>query len=125
MEPLDVIGLLTITDVVYPHPNLSHLSAQINDLRSRQAGKQWERLSTYKKCTMAETLLGVSSYDLYQRTFPKAWNVVCYIYEGMDYGIVWPLLKAAEWTPTDNIRQWILELLTAWPLEGVMVSQKR
>jgi hypothetical protein len=47
-----------------------------------------------------------------------------HVYEGIDYGIVWPLLKAAEWAPTPSIRQWISKLLSAWPLEGVMVSQR-
>lgn len=47
-----------------------------------------------------------------------------HIPEGIDYGIVWPLLKAAEWAPTQTIRQWILDLLNTWPLEGVMVFQR-
>ena len=45
------------------------------------------------------------------------------VHEGMDYGIVWPLLKAAAWAPTQSMRRWISELLSTWPLEGVMVSQ--
>jgi hypothetical protein len=45
------------------------------------------------------------------------------VHEGVDYGIVWPILKAAEWAPTASIRQWILDLLSTWPLEGVMVSR--
>src|SRR5277367_2887102 len=48
---------------------------------------------------------------------------LCKVYEGTDYGIVWPLLKAAEWVPAPSMRQWISALLNNWPLEGVMVSQ--
>jgi len=48
---------------------------------------------------------------------------MCHVYEGIDYGIVWPLLKAAEWAPTPSMRLWISKLLSNWPLEGVMVSQ--
>lgn len=46
-----------------------------------------------------------------------------HVYEGIDYGIVWPLFKAAEWAPTVSIQEWVSKLLTIWPLEGVMVSQ--
>lgn len=45
------------------------------------------------------------------------------VHEGVDYGIIWPILKAAEWAPTTSIRQWISDLLSTWPFEGVMVSR--
>lgn len=43
-------------------------------------------------------------------------------HEGGDFGILWPLVIAGIWAPEGQIRLWILDLLSAWPKEGMIVS---
>lgn len=43
------------------------------------------------------------------------------IYEGGDFGILWPLVIAGIWAPRGAIREWIQDLLYNWPREGMIV----
>lgn len=47
---------------------------------------------------------------------------VFHVYEGVDFGILWPLQKAGKYAQTPEIRQWVLDFLNSWPRESVMVS---
>jgi hypothetical protein len=42
--------------------------------------------------------------------------------EGGDYGILWPLAIAAIRVSRGELRAWVVELLTSWPREGMIVS---
>jgi hypothetical protein len=44
------------------------------------------------------------------------------VYEGVDYGILWPLAVTGRYAPTNGIRGWILDLLNNWPREIIMVE---
>lgn len=44
--------------------------------------------------------------------------------EGCDYGILWPLAIAAIRVPRGDLRTWIVDLLTCWPREGMIVNPK-
>jgi hypothetical protein len=44
-----------------------------------------------------------------------------HIPEGGDYGILWPFAIAAIRVPRGDLRTWIVELLTSWPREGMIV----
>ena len=41
--------------------------------------------------------------------------------DGGDYGILWPLAIAATCVPRGDLRTWILDLLSNWPREGLIV----
>jgi hypothetical protein len=41
--------------------------------------------------------------------------------DGGDYGILWPLAVAANRVTHRGLRTWILNLLSNWPREGLMV----
>lgn len=41
--------------------------------------------------------------------------------DGGDYGILWPFAIAAIRVPRGDLRTWILDLLTSWPREGLIV----
>ena len=47
---------------------------------------------------------------------------IFHVYEGMDFGILWPLEKAGKYAQTPEIRRWILDILDSWPRESIMVS---
>jgi hypothetical protein len=41
--------------------------------------------------------------------------------DGLDFGIIWPLLQAANLAKTSGIREWILDLFNNWPVELILV----
>jgi len=47
---------------------------------------------------------------------------VFHVYEGVDFGILWPLSKAGKYTQSPEIRRWLLDFLDSWPRENVVVS---
>ena len=47
---------------------------------------------------------------------------IFHVYEGMDFGILWPLEKAGKYAQTPEIRRWVLDFLDSWPCESIMVS---
>jgi hypothetical protein len=44
------------------------------------------------------------------------------VHKGGDFGILWPLVIAGIWAPEGAIRTWILDLLSSWPREGMIVE---
>jgi hypothetical protein len=42
--------------------------------------------------------------------------------DGLDFGIIWPLLQAANLADTSGIRDWILDLFDNWPVELILVT---
>ena len=47
---------------------------------------------------------------------------VFHVYEGMDFGILWPLEKVGKYAQTSEIRRWLLDFVHSWPRESIMVS---
>ena len=47
---------------------------------------------------------------------------VFHVYEGTDFGILWPLEKAGKYAQTSEIRCWLLDFVHSWPRESIMVS---
>jgi hypothetical protein len=44
------------------------------------------------------------------------------VYDGGDFGILWPLVIAGIWAPEGIIRDWMQDLLNNWPREGMLVT---
>ena len=69
-----------------------------------------------------------SFYDAVQKTLQICLGVqrmrqlgMFHVPDGGDYGILWPIAIAAIRVPRGELRSWVLELLSTWPREGMLV----
>jgi hypothetical protein len=70
-----------------------------------------------------------SFYDAVQKTLQICLGVqrmrqlgIFHVPDGGDYGVLWPIAIAAIRVPRGDIRAWVLDLLSNWPREGMIVS---
>ena len=70
-----------------------------------------------------------SFYDAVQKTLQICLGVqrmrhlsIFHVPDGGDYGILWPIAIAAIRVPRGEIRSWVLDLLSTWPREGMLVN---